>query len=315
MPVGGRDERVEQQGFHRRPVSQGRVAQLRRITQGPGQLTRPGVVDGTGQADHQRRAQCLPGRRLSTEHGEDRIPAGPRDRACRVITEVTADGLGVQRAQLDSRCRPEGHLDTTLWPDGVPVLLGAAGHYQLLAGPQRVVDPADRRAPDLFRDLIEPVQDRQDQPGSEQRRSLGWLCPCRAAGAGQGRVVDQELGAQPVPQILLRQGSRTPPRPGTGRGRRWPGGQAGPARAGPSASSCPRPAHRARPAARSAPGPALPLARRPPRPGHRGQPPRSPRAEAEAIRHRWPPASPASPRSRSGMGPPQPRRPAAGRGR
>ena len=131
-------------------------------------------------ADHQRCSQRLCGRRLSTEDREDRGPAGFRNWASRVITEVTADGIGVQRAQLNSRCRPEGHFETILRPDSVPVLLGTAGHHHLLAGPQRVVNPIDRRAPDLSRDLIEPVQDRQDQPGSEQRCSLGRFFPvCR----------------------------------------------------------------------------------------------------------------------------------------
>ena len=65
---------------------------------------------------------------------------------------------------IECRCSPEGHLDATLGHNRIPVLLGTAGHHHLLARPQRVVDPADRRAPDLFRDLIEPVQDRQDQP-------------------------------------------------------------------------------------------------------------------------------------------------------
>ncbi|HEY1004114.1 MAG TPA: hypothetical protein VGD83_31195, partial [Streptosporangiaceae bacterium] len=56
MPVGGRDERFEQQGVDRCPVSL--VAQFRRIAKGPSQLAGPRVVNGAGKADHQRRAQC-----------------------------------------------------------------------------------------------------------------------------------------------------------------------------------------------------------------------------------------------------------------
>src|ERR1035441_2410425 len=186
MPVSGRNECVEQHRFHRRPVGQGRAAQLRRVRQGSGRLSKPGVVDGTGQADHQRRGQGLPGRCLSTEHGENRGPSGSRDRAGRVITEVTAYGVVIQRAQLDSRCRPEGHLDTTLWPNRVSVLLGTAGDHNLFAGPDRVVDPADRGATDLFGDLIEPIHDRQDQPGSQQRGGPGRLLPARRRGARPG---------------------------------------------------------------------------------------------------------------------------------
>ena len=104
--------------------------------------------------------------------------------------------------QLDSRCRPKGHLDATRRPDGVLVLLGPAGHHYPLAGPQRVVDPADRRAPYLLQDLIESVQDRQDQPVGQERLGLSGLSPvCRRRG-GQGRVVDDELGSQPAVQIL-----------------------------------------------------------------------------------------------------------------
>jgi len=52
-------------------------------------------------------------------------------------------------------------------------MLGPRGHDQLLAGPERVVDLGDRRTAGLLRDLIEPVQDQQDQPGGQQRFSLG----------------------------------------------------------------------------------------------------------------------------------------------
>jgi len=51
MPVSRGDERVKQQRFHRRPVSQSRAAQLRWITQRPSKFASPGVVDDAGQAD------------------------------------------------------------------------------------------------------------------------------------------------------------------------------------------------------------------------------------------------------------------------
>ena len=86
------------------------IAQLGRVTQIPGQLTRAGVIDGPGQADHQRRVSVPARLAPQCRAREDRVPAGLGDRACRVITEVTADDIGVQRAQLDSRRRPKGRL-------------------------------------------------------------------------------------------------------------------------------------------------------------------------------------------------------------
>jgi hypothetical protein len=91
--------------------------------------TKRPVPSGMTQTDHQRCPQCLPGRCLSTEPGEDRLPAGPRNRPSRVITEVIADIIGLERAQSDSRRRPEGYLGAAFWPDSVPVVLAAAGPY------------------------------------------------------------------------------------------------------------------------------------------------------------------------------------------
>jgi hypothetical protein len=187
IAVGGRDKRVVQQGFRLGLVAQGRVAQFRWIAQGPGRLTGPRVVDGAGQPRHERRAQGLPGRGIGAEYREDGIPAGLCDRARRVITEITADDGDVQRAQLDSRGGPDSHLDTF-----IAVLPDTRGNHHLLTGPQRVVDPADRPTTDLLGYLVEPVQDRQDQSGSQQRRSMGWLCPVSWRYA-KGRKVDQEL--------------------------------------------------------------------------------------------------------------------------
>ena len=74
------------------------------------------------------------------------------------MTEIIVDHSKVQRAQFNScRCLYGLQLGAAFRPDDIPVLLAAASHYQPLAGPQRVVDPADRRAPDLFRDFIEPI--------------------------------------------------------------------------------------------------------------------------------------------------------------
>ena len=128
--------------------------------------------------------------------------------AGRVIAEIAADSLGIQGTQFNSR-RPEGYLGTSLRPDSVPILLGTAGYYYLLTGPQCVADPADRRAPHFFGDLIEPVQDGQDQPRSEQGSSLAWLGPANRRRTGQSWVVDQDLSGQPAPEILS---SRVPRR-------------------------------------------------------------------------------------------------------
>ena len=203
MPVSGRDKRVEKQGFHCRPVSQGGAAQLRRITQGPGQFARPGIVDGAGQADHQRRPQCLPGWRLSYEHGKDRSPACPRDRARRIITEVTADGIGVQRAQLNSRCRPEGHLETTFrltasrycWVRQVTTSCSpgrSASLIRLIAGPRTCSG-------------ISSSPSRIGRISPEASSAAAWVDsgPVGRRRVGEGRVVDEELGGQPTPEILV----------------------------------------------------------------------------------------------------------------
>ena len=162
MPIGSRNEGVEQVSFDCRPIGERRAAQLPRVTQFPGQFAGAGVVDGTGQADHQRRSQRLSGWFLSTEGTQDRVPAGRRTWTTSVITQVTRDGVGVQRAQLDCRCCPQGHLDTARRSKGVPVLPGAARHYEPFAGAQRVVDPADRWPADCVGDLVQAVEDRQD---------------------------------------------------------------------------------------------------------------------------------------------------------
>jgi hypothetical protein len=42
-------------------------------------------------------------------------------------------------------------------PDSIPVLLRTASYHYLLTRAQRVIDPANRRAPHTFCDLIKPV--------------------------------------------------------------------------------------------------------------------------------------------------------------
>jgi hypothetical protein len=81
-------------------------------------------------------------------------------------------------------------LPSVLRSDGVPVVLAPPGHHQPFTGLECVVDPADRRTPDLFRDLIESVQDWQYLPGSNQRRGLGGLFPAGRRGSGKRTVVD-----------------------------------------------------------------------------------------------------------------------------
>ena len=130
----------------------------------PDDLIRTRVVDGPGQADHQR---CPAGlARLASRY---RAPRGQAPRVLRgrpggVIVEVCADRIGVQRAQADS-CSTGGS----------PRLHSAGRRASLYSwarqvttirspGPQRVADPADCPTSEPPRDLIEPIQDRQDQP-------------------------------------------------------------------------------------------------------------------------------------------------------
>ena len=262
---------------------------------------RPGIVDSTGQAHHQRRAQRLRGWRLSAKDSKDRSPTGPRGRACRVITQVIADDIGAQQAHLDGRCRPEGHLGAIQWPDGV--------RYCWVR--QVTTSRSPGRSVSLMRLIAGPrtcsgISSAHPGPaGSAPKRVArrpGSARPRRLAGERRGQGDRSRAGRPASREDLARRGPRTPPRPETGRGRQRPGGQAGPIRAGPSVLSCLHLAHRVPPAAQSAPWPALRLAHRPRLPGHPGQPPRYLALEVQAIRRRCSPASPASPRRPSGHG-------------
>lgn len=69
------------------------------------------------------------------------------------------------RAQFDARGAGQAYLDPAGRAYGLLIRLAAGGQDQPLPGPQRLVDPGDRGSADRVRELIQPVEYRQDQPG------------------------------------------------------------------------------------------------------------------------------------------------------
>ena len=305
IPVGGRDERVEQQRFHRRPVSQGRAAQLRRdhAMSRPAHQAGDCRWHGPGRPSAVWSVPARPAPQYRAQPGQD--PSGP-------------SRPGQPRHHRGNRGRhrrPAGATGQPLPPGGSPRGRPVAGQRPGTAGCGRSPPACSPgRSASLIRLIAGPRtlpgshRARPGPAGSARKRAAprpGWALSLPAGGglARAGWSIRSWAASQSRRSWSAGFQDATEARNGTGPPR--PGGQAGPAPAGPSASSCPRPAHRAPPAARSAPGPALRQLAALPGQVIRASRPGPLRAEAEATRRRWSPASPASPMRRSEMGPPQ----------
>ncbi len=211
--VGRADEGVEQVFLDRRTGRESpAVAELGWVRSYEG-LHGPGVVDRACQADHQRSTQRLRdrgdgarGRGLKgcggVQRGQHRVPAGGGGRARPVATQIDLDCLGVQPAQCDTGRGTQDHRSSIGRVDGQPVLIGSAGQDQRVSRAQRLVDPGDREAADCLRDLVQPIEDRDDQAVIEQ--SLG-----QAARSGgprrrplQPRMIPHQTRFQPLAKML-----------------------------------------------------------------------------------------------------------------
>ena len=149
------------------------------------------AVDGPGEDDHQwgaqRRGEVDAGRgvRAVAQLVQHSIPHGHAGGARQVVDQV---GRG-EVDQLDAGGRGQ-HVGGR---DNLSVLRCAAGQQQRQRRrPERV----QRVAPQSLGDLVEPVQNRQDAAGLDQR---GGLAGSAGRVRDQARVVTEQLGGQPVP--------------------------------------------------------------------------------------------------------------------
>ena len=199
--VGGRDVRVEQERFHGFLSQSGGTAQPDQARSRPAHQA--GGYRWYGPGRPSAASQCLPGRRISTQYGQDRSPAGPRDRASRVITQVarTASASSGRNSMAAAARRVTSTPPFGLMRSGTALLRQvtttcspgrSASLIWLIAGPRTSSG-------------ISSSPSKIGRISPDASSASAWVGSVRSAGGvGEGRVVDQKPGDQPVPETLTR---------------------------------------------------------------------------------------------------------------